>query len=197
MSARALEARKRALRAEVRALPARDRELEARRCLASLLALPALESPGTLALFASLPDEVPVERAWSELRARGWRAAFPRIEDGEPHLCEAAPNELLPGRSGLREPPALAPRIEIAQVDVFLVPGLLFAPDGTRLGRGGGHYDRLLARARPDALRIGICYSDRVRDALPSAPHDVPVHLLVTDRAVHRCRAPADAEGIR
>jgi 5-formyltetrahydrofolate cyclo-ligase len=197
VSASALEARKRALRAELRALPVRDREVESRRCLDGLLALPALAGPGTLALFASLPDEVPVERAWPDLRARGWRVAFPRIERGEPCLCEAAPHELVPGRSGLREPPPGAPRIEVAQIDVFAVPGLLFTPDGTRLGRGAGHYDRMLARARPDALRIGICYSDRVRDALPSAPHDVPVHLLVTDRAVHRCRAPADAEGIR
>jgi 5-formyltetrahydrofolate cyclo-ligase len=171
-----------------------DREPQARQCLASLLALPELAGPGVIALYAFLPDEVPVEPAFPELRARRWRVAFPRIEGTDLALCDAAPHELVPGRFGVREAPAAAQRIEVSQVDVFAVPGLLFAPDGTRLGRGWGYYDRMLARARADALRIGICYSDRVRDGLPSAPHDVPVHLLVTDRAVLRCRAPADAE---
>jgi 5-formyltetrahydrofolate cyclo-ligase len=119
------------------------------------------------------------------------------MEGAELRLCEVAPHALLPGRSGVREPPADAPGLDVAELDALAVPGMLFAPDGTRLGRGSGHYDRMLARVRPDALRIGICYSDRVRDALPSAPHDVPVHLLVTDRAVHRCRPPADAEELR
>jgi 5-formyltetrahydrofolate cyclo-ligase len=84
--------------------------------------------------------------------------------------------------------------VPASRIDVFAVPGLLFARDGIRLGRGWGYYDRLLSRARPDALRIGICYSDRVRDALPSAAHDVPVRLLVTDAAVLHCPAPPDAE---
>ena len=195
----AVDARKRELRAEARALGGLEPERgpAAERCLDYLLALPRLAGPGTLALYAALADEVPVERALSELRARGWRAVFPRLEAEDLVFAAADPADFVPGRLGLREPAPSAPRVAFSRIDVYAVPGLLFARDGTRLGRGAGHYDRLLARARADALRIGICYSDRVRDALPSAPHDVPVHLLITDRGVLRCRAPADAEEFR
>ncbi|HXZ85483.1 MAG TPA: 5-formyltetrahydrofolate cyclo-ligase [Myxococcota bacterium] len=197
MERSALELRKRELRAEARVHAASDRGPQAARCLEALLGLPRLAGPGTLALYASQGDEVPVERAVPLLRARGWRVVFPRIEGDQLALGAAEPGELVAGRFGMREPPPAAPEVGVERVDVFVVPGLLFARDGTRLGRGAGHYDRLLARARADALRIGICYSDRVRDALPSAPHDVPVQLLVTDRGVLRCRAPADAEESR
>jgi 5-formyltetrahydrofolate cyclo-ligase len=193
----ALEARKRELREQARVPTGRSREPQARLCLASLLGVPQLSGPGVIALYAAVGDEVPVERVFPELRARGFRAVFPRVEAAELALCEASPHELSRGRSGLREPPASAPRLLLHELDVLVVPGLLFARDGTRLGRGTGHYDRLLARVRPDAVRIGICYADRVRDALPSAPHDVPVHLLVTDHAVLDCRAPADPEESR
>jgi 5-formyltetrahydrofolate cyclo-ligase len=193
----ALEARKRELREQARALAGGSREAQARLCLASLLGIPRLSRPGVIALYAAVGDEVPVERAYPRLRARGFRVVFPRVEAAELALCQAAPDELIRGRSGLREPPAAAQRVAVLEADVFVVPGLLFARDGTRLGRGTGHYDRLLARARADALRIGICYADRVRDALPCAPHDVPVHLLVADHAVLDCRAPADPEESR
>jgi 5-formyltetrahydrofolate cyclo-ligase len=69
------------------------------------------------------------------------------------------------------------------------VPGVLFARNGARLGRGGGHYDRLLARAAPGALRIGICYADRLRDALPVDPHDAFVDIIVTELEVLRTGA--------
>lgn len=197
MDLAALEVRKRELRQRARALIRGDREPQTRLCLASLLGMPQLAGSGTIALYAAVGDEVPVERVFPELRARGLRVVFPRLEAADLGLCEATPDELIRSRSGLREPPAAARRLGVREVDVFVVPGLLFARDGTRLGRGAGHYDRLLARARADAVRIGICYADRVRDALPSAPHDVPVHLLVSDHAVLDCRAPADPEESR
>lgn len=192
MDSAAVEAAKRALRHEARALGG-DRSAEAARCLDKLLALPGLRGSGTVALYASVGDEVPVERCAAPLRSRGWRVLFPRIRVRELELCEAQLDELVAAssRPSLREPPRERLPVEIGDVDVFLIPGLLFARDGTRLGRGSGHYDRLLGRARPGAPRIGICYADRVRDALPSAPHDVPVDLIVTDRDVLDCPAMA------
>lgn len=191
-----LEASKRELRRSARQAAPVDRGEQADRCLERLLGLPQLRGPGTLALYASFADEVPVERVFSALRARGWRVLFPRVGTQLLEFCEAGPGELVPARApaGLREPPRERAAVPLVEIDVFVVPGLLFALDGTRLGRGAGHYDRLLQRARPGALRIGICYADRVRDALPSAPHDVPVHLVVTDQGAFHCPAIAGSE---
>jgi 5-formyltetrahydrofolate cyclo-ligase len=78
----------------------------------------------------------------------------------------------------------------VGEVDLFVVPALRFDRAGRRLGRGGGHYDRLLARRRTDAWLVGICYEDRVVDELPEDPWDVRMHVVVADRFLLRVAAP-------
>ena len=69
----------------------------------------------------------------------------------------------------------------IKQVDAVIVPALAVARDGgTRLGRGGGSYDRALTRVRPDADRIALIYDGEVFHELPADDWDVPVTAAVT-----------------
>lgn len=68
----------------------------------------------------------------------------------------------------------------IGTVDVAFVPALAVARDGTRLGRGGGSYDRALTRRSPDATVIALLFDDELVDVLPREPWDVPVHGAVT-----------------
>jgi 5-formyltetrahydrofolate cyclo-ligase len=67
------------------------------------------------------------------------------------------------------------------RVDVVIVPGVAFAPDGSRLGQGGGWYDRFLAGVRPDCVTIGVGFDAQLLDALPVEPHDVRLDLIVTE----------------
>ena len=133
---------------------------------------------------------MPVSGALGPLARSGKRAAFPRVVGVEILLFEVADfAELERGYRGILEPPMTAPRIEPFDVDVFVVPGLRFDPSGRRLGRGGGHYDRLLARARAGALCIGMCYADQIQDRLPAEDRDVPMSLVVSGRGVIRTGA--------
>ncbi|MCB1102028.1 MAG: hypothetical protein KDL10_06675, partial [Kiritimatiellae bacterium] len=54
--------------------------------------------------------------------------------------------------------------------------------DGYRLGYGGGHFDRLLSRT--EAVRIGLCFDGQRTHTLPREPHDMPMHLLITESGV-------------
>ncbi|WP_456600636.1 5-formyltetrahydrofolate cyclo-ligase, partial [Blastococcus sp. SYSU DS0616] len=54
------------------------------------------------------------------------------------------------------------------------------ARDGTRLGRGGGYYDRALRHARPEAVLVAVVFDDELVDRLPREPHDVRVTAVVT-----------------
>lgn len=65
--------------------------------------------------------------------------------------------------------------------DVVIVPGLAFTRAGERLGQGGAWYDRLLHEVRPDCLAIGVAFAPQLVDHLPTEPHDVRVHVVVTD----------------
>ncbi len=71
--------------------------------------------------------------------------------------------------------------IDPEAVDVVVVPGLAFTPDGRRLGQGGGWYDRFLARTRPDCLGIGVAFDVQIVDDVPTEQHDVLLELVITE----------------
>jgi phosphomannomutase len=95
---------------------------------------------------------------------------------------------------GFGQPVAGSTVVDPTAVDVALVPGLAFDRSGTRLGRGGGHYDRLLTRLRPEAITVGVAPAALVVEALPSEDHDVRLtHLVTEEGVVEAGRVPAVA----
>jgi 5-formyltetrahydrofolate cyclo-ligase len=76
-------------------------------------------------------------------------------------------------------------REAVATVEVALVPALAVAKDGTRLGRGGGSYDRALARMRPTVPVVALLYDGELLAELPRDPWDRPVSAVVTPSGWH------------
>ena len=78
--------------------------------------------------------------------------------------------------------PATGPALgvdAIGEADAVLVPALAVARDGTRLGRGGGSYDRALGRARPGVPMAALLFDGELLDELPREPWDVAVTAAV------------------
>jgi 5-formyltetrahydrofolate cyclo-ligase len=147
-----------------------------------ILALPELRGAATVLLYAAAAWEVPTDELSQTLARRGLKLLFPRVVEPELELCRAnALADLVPGYRGIREPVPDASTLPPEEVDLFVIPGMLFDRNGRRLGRGGGHYDRLLARARRDACRVGLCYAQRVVREIPAAAWDVRMHVVVTE----------------
>ncbi|WP_240044634.1 5-formyltetrahydrofolate cyclo-ligase, partial [Nocardioides albidus] len=93
---------------------------------------------------------------------------------------------LAPARRGLLEP--VGPRLgveAIATADVVLVPGLTVSRSGMRMGRGGGSYDRALARVPVGTFTCVLLYDDEVLPDVPSEPHDRPVTAAATPGGIH------------
>ena len=84
------------------------------------------------------------------------------------------------GPMGIREP-VDADIVEPQKVSAWIVPGLAFTRGGKRLGYGGGWYDRLLASAPKDSIKIGVAYSFQIIGDLSSEPHDVALTDVVED----------------
>lgn len=94
-------------------------------------------------------------------------------------VAYTGPASLAAGPRGLREP--VGPRLgadAIASADLILVPALAVDRRGMRLGRGGGSYDRALARTR--ALVVALLHDGELIDEVPAEPHDRPVQAVIT-----------------
>src|SRR5665811_1788880 len=87
-------------------------------------------------------------------------------------------------RYGYEQPVAGSPEVSPSSVDVFCVPGLAFDERGGRLGHGMGYYDRLLSRAGPDALAVGVTLERRVFPQIPMEDFDVRMHVVVTEQRI-------------
>lgn len=131
-----------------------------------LLARPGLR---TVAIYSALPGEVDLTALRHHHPQLNW--VYPKVRGH--HLTFHPGDQLHSGAHGILEPADGSPEVPLDQIDAFLCPGLAFDKSGHRLGRGRGFYDRLLAQARPDALKIGVCFPFQiVPDTFPE-PHDV------------------------
>jgi len=83
---------------------------------------------------------------------------------------------LVKNKFGVLQPKKLN---EINEVDIFLIPGLAFDLNGTRLGRGGGVYDKLLADYS-DSYFIGVSFDEYIFENLPIENHDIKMNALIT-----------------
>lgn len=132
--------------------------------------------------FVALPSEPDLAETLGAAAVRGRTVALPRWDPaaGEyrPALRPIA-GDLVPGPYGVLEPPPSSPWLDFERLDLVLVPGLAFDRRGRRLGRGRGHFDRLLARAS-SACRWGVAFDVQIVAEVPAEPHDINVHVLVT-----------------
>ena len=185
-----VQLRKAELRARVlarrSALPADRRAAAARLIRDAILDAPQVQMAGTVAAYYSIGTEPDTRGLVYALWKRGSYVLLPVLRpDGDLDWASyEGPDSLVPGPRGLRQP-AEEPRglDKVDRVDAGLVPALAFDPAGRRLGRGGGSYDRALARVGPLVPLIALLYDDELVEHVPAAPHDIPVRAAVTPRA--------------
>ena len=141
-----------------------------------------------IALYSAMDYEVDLGRFAAEAFKRKQRLCFPRAiknaaDTPEYEMAEIVDlSELKTGRYAIPEPGSKCRICTKEKIDVWLVPGVAFAPDGIRLGRGGGVYDRLLKDAV--GKKIGVLYQAQLLEYLPCEQHDIKMDMLVTEKGV-------------
>jgi 5-formyltetrahydrofolate cyclo-ligase len=181
-------------------LTADDVRVSATALAGRALELPELAHARVVAAYVSVGSEPGTLALLDALRARGARVLLPALLSdndldwgayfGEGSLARVQHG----GKMALFEPAGerLGPDA-VTEADVVLLPGLAVDARGMRLGRGGGSYDRVLARleraeARPSL--VVLLYDSEVVERVPEEPHDRPVHAVVTPSGVRRFAPP-------
>lgn len=167
-----------ALLAARRAVPGPERR---RRDTAIAAALARL-ARGVVAAFVPLPEEPGDGDAFTGVP----RLLLPVVRTDNDLDWAVFDGTLAPGRFGLSEP--TGPRLGVEAVlgaDLLVVPALAVDARGGRLGRGGGSYDRVLARVAGTVPALAVVDDAEVVPAVPVEPHDRPVQGYVTPSGVH------------
>ena len=153
----------------------------------------------TIAAYMPIDNEVDLSSFFAKFAEK--RFCFPRLKNDadnneSPYEMAVIPESTFGknqihdfftnGKFGICEPGTRCQTISKDNIDVWLIPGLGFDPEGNRLGRGGGFYDRLLKNT--SALKIGIGYDVQLVDKLPHGEHDQQMNIIVTPKGVIRVR---------
>jgi len=105
-----------------------------------------------------------------------------------------SPDELKPGYMGILEPGILRyRRCSLKDIDLVIIPGTGFDPNGNRLGYGGGYYDKLLSMESRELAEVehvttvALAFEEQIGEEIPSEPHDIKVDMIITDERIIQC----------
>ncbi|WP_236036832.1 5-formyltetrahydrofolate cyclo-ligase [Bifidobacterium simiiventris] len=203
--------RKRALRkaaiARRKSVPLEDRARAGERLAAVSQSLIAQYGAGnTVAAYVSMGSEIPMQSLLQALLERGVRLLVPMLGSGMDvgwgelaslDDLRAVGGDATPARGGMSDRLASSPRKHtrpdepvhtrvfskeaLRDADLVILPALMVDHAGTRLGRGGGWYDRALEWLDPAAHTVTVCWPwEVVEGPLPREAHDIPVESALT-----------------
>ena len=169
----------------------------------NLFSMPEFLSASSVMLFANLPDEIDTFSLIDKCFAMGKKVFLPVINGDEMTVAEFT-GEYKIGRFGIKEPVtelgvegSVTEPVDVRNsvpelVDVLLtdrekgpehfdfvlVPGVAFSPNGYRLGRGKGYYDKFLSKYS-NLFTVGVCFREQFFLDIPTEPHDVPMQRVL------------------
>ena len=176
--------------AEIRKTPGPDPAAVADR----LCALPEYREAGFILGYVPLKSEIDVSVFMDRAAEDGKAIAFPSLVPGDitpsgadwrNHLTKLPNNTYATDSSPVLKINELRGRMAPVgkTKGLILVPGLAFTEFGTRLGRGAGYYDQLLALMAQSGFAgftsMGICRKSQLVEELPQQPHDIKVSMVL------------------
>lgn len=158
-----------------------------------LLSLEEFQAAKTCLIYASFRSEVETDSMITDSLTLGKRLALPIIDIKTKRLLigevKNGLEDLRISTYGIREPifreDTLMPSEE---VDIFIVPGVAFDITGTRLGYGGGFYDRLLNDQHLQLKPIiGLAYEVQIGEEIPFEEYDIKMKKILTEERIIDC----------
>jgi 5-formyltetrahydrofolate cyclo-ligase len=170
------------LRAELKAIAPVARAIASADLCTRIRAASVWQSARAVLLFFPVPSEPDIAPLLADALDAGKLLALPRF-NAATNAYEAVRvidpvRELATGPFQVREPAAMCPVVPLNRLDLALVPGLGFDARGHRLGRGKGHYDRLLAGF--GGRKIGVAFDFQIMAEVPCEAHDIVLDDIVT-----------------
>jgi 5-formyltetrahydrofolate cyclo-ligase len=168
------------------ALPPEVRAQAGRAIVATLAARSDFRAATTMLLSLSFRSEYDTRPLFEAALASGKIVSAPRVNTAsrmlEAYIVTDLARDVAPGFRGIPEPLPHCAAVALDAIEWALVPGVAFDLHGHRIGYGGGYYDRLWPLLRDDAQCVAAAFELQVVEQVPSAPHDLTVDAIITER---------------
>lgn len=171
-------------------LPQEIRQFETQAIFQQLKTLIVENNYKNIACYYGEFPEVEIGEYLTEVESLGCRLFLPRTEKNKQMTFrEFHSTQLERSSFGVIQPKNDAIIIEPNELDLLIIPGLLFSPKGFRIGFGGGYYDRFLEknRAMPTCSLVFRCQFISDLDRFKE-PHDELIDVLVMADGIHPTR---------
>ena len=156
-----------------------------------LFALPVWQTAKTIMLYLSFQNEVCTDyifkQGWTENKIMG--IPICHTHDHTMHLSRLNNfAQLTANKYGIRELPEEKQELILPeQIDLCLIPGIVFDTQGNRIGFGAGYYDRYLPQLRADVPKIALAYQCQISPAiLPTDIYDLPMNYILTETKIYQ-----------
>lgn len=181
------------IKVRVSAISADEKAKREKLLLDNLFSMPEFLAANTVMLFANLPDEIGTFSLIDKCIAMGKKVFLPVINGDDMTTCEFNGDYKI-GKYGIKEP--VTPNYSLTvikssltvintsslltphSIDFVLVPGVAFSPNGYRLGRGKGYYDKFLSKYI-NLFTVGVCFREQFYLDIPTEPHDIPMRKVI------------------
>ena len=168
------------VRRRIKLMSEQTKQQESATVFSAIEATPLFNEVECIALFAAMWDEVPTTQVLERWRMMGKRVVVPRVEGDIMRYYDYHPDRMTEGAYGIIEPVG-DKEVAAEDIDLMIVPARAFTPNGDRLGRGGGFYDKYMSLSDFRAVKYGVAFACQVFDSLPVDPHDIPVDGVFTN----------------
>ncbi|MEK9656912.1 MAG: 5-formyltetrahydrofolate cyclo-ligase [bacterium] len=147
----------------------------------------------TVLAYMPIKNEVDLSSLYKEILIDGhFSLVFPVVHKGGLLFRQVSnmSDDLSRSTYGIFEPKEGCECVSINEIDLALVPGVVFDSSGYRLGFGGGYYDRLLASVSFDT--VGICFDFQIVDLLPIDSWDISMSYVLSETRYLDLKRAAD-----
>jgi len=156
-----------------------------------LFQLPLWQEAKTIMAYLSFQNEVCTDFIFKQGWAENKIMSIPicHIHDHTMHLARLNNfEELVANKYGIRELPEEKQELILPkQVDLCLIPGIVFDARGNRIGFGAGYYDRYLPQLRADVPKVALAYQCQISSTtLPTDIYDLPMNYILTETQVYQ-----------
>ena len=168
-----------------------DKDGISRKIVATFMDLPEYAAAKTVMFYDDVRTEVRTRHDLQNALDSGKRIVVPYCVDGELELfllesmdeLEVGMYKILEPKAELRDVPEK--KIDVADLDLIMVPGVAFDARGGRTGHGFGYYDKLLENAKPETPLVALAFECQMFPEIPMQDHDIFMDKIITEAKVY------------